>query len=58
MDGGLQILTNLGKFCDELKRKKGRTKEMERGKGEEQSAGGRRVYIGRPLVPVRGTNWY
>ena len=38
--------------------KKGRTEERERGKGEEQSAGGRMVYIGRPLVrfvPRTGT---
>ena len=56
MDGGLQILTNFGQMCDELERKRGRTEE-ERGKGKNRaSSGGRRVYVGRPLVPVRATN--
>ena len=58
MDGGLQILTNLGKICEELEEETGRTEESE-GKGEEQSgSAGRRVYVRRPLVPVRATNRY
>ena len=44
-------------MCDELE-EEGKNRE-ERGKGKNMAssiAGGRRVYIGRPLVPVRGTN--
>ena len=55
MDGGLQIL---GKMCDELERKREKNGE-ERGKGKNRaSSGGRRVYVGRPLAPVRATNRY
>ena len=55
MDGGLQIL---GKMCDELERKREKNRE-ERGKGKNRaSSGGRRVYVGRPLVPVRDTARY
>ena len=46
-------------MCDELE-EEGKNRE-ERGKGKNMAssiAGGRRVYIGRPLVPVRGTNRY
>ena len=57
MDGGLQILTNFG-MCDELERKREKNRE-ERGKGKNRaSSGGRRVYVGRPLVPVRDTTRY
>ena len=55
MDGGLKIL---GKMCDELERKREMNRE-ERGKGKNRaSSGGRRVYVGRSLAPVRVTNQY
>ena len=55
MDGGLQIL---GKMCDELERKRDKNRE-ERGKGKNRaSSGGRRVYVGQPLVPVPDTTRY
>ena len=48
----------LGKMCDELEEERGRTEE-ERGKGKNRaSSGGRRVYVGRPLVPVRDMTRY
>ena len=58
MDGGLQILKNFGQICDELEEERGRTEEV-RGKGKNKaSSGGRRVYVRRPLVPVRAKNRY
>ena len=55
MDGDIQIL---GKMCDELERKRKKNRE-ERGKGKNRASSGvRRVYVGRPLVPVRAKNQY
>ena len=58
MDEGLQILTNFGKICDELERKRERIERRgERGRTEQARLwAGRRVYIGTSLVPVRDTN--
>ena len=40
-------------------RGRGEEQREERGKGKNRaSSGGRRVYVGRPLVPVRDTNQY
>ena len=45
-------------MCDELDEERGRIEE-ERGKGKNRaSSGGRRVYVGRPLVPARAKNRY
>ena len=45
-------------MCDELEEERERTEE-ERGKGKNRaSSGGRRVYVGRPLVLVRAENRY
>ena len=58
MDGGLQILTNFGQNLLGARGREGKNRGSE-GKGEEQSgSSGRRVYVGRPLVPVRATKRY
>ena len=55
MDGSLQIL---GKMCDELERKTEKNKEERRKGKNKASSGGRKVYVGRPLVPVHVKNRY
>ena len=58
MGRGLQILTNFGQNLRGARGEEGKNRE-EREKREEQSgSGGRRVYVHRPLVPVRVMNRY